>query len=110
MAEEKRFETKVKNFLESQGAYFVKFFANSYTKKGVPDVLACVGGYFVGIEVKAQNGHASELQIHNIEQIRKAGGFAFVLYPSGYEEFKEFIEQLKLGYFPDVTDLKIIFK
>ena len=27
-----------------------------------------------------------------------------------YEEFKEFIEQLKLGYFPDVTDLKIIFK
>ena len=64
MAEEKRFETKVKNFLESQGAYFVKFFANSYTKKGVPDVLACVGGYFVGIEVKAQNGHASELQIH----------------------------------------------
>lgn len=110
MAQEKRFETKVKNFLESQGAYFVKFFANSYTKKGVPDVLACVGGYFVGIEVKAQNGHPSELQIHNIEQIRKAGGFAFVLYPSGYEEFKKFIEQLKLGYFPDVTDLKIIFK
>ena len=110
MAQEKQFENKVKNFLKDQGAYFVKFFANNYTKKGVPDILACVGGYFVGIEVKAQNGHPSELQIYNIEQIRKAGGFAFVLYPSGYDEFKEFIENLKLGYFPDTRELKIIFK
>lgn len=99
MAQEKNFENKIKGFLKEQGAYFVKFFANNYTKKGVPDILACINGYFVGIEVKAQNGHPSELQLYNIEQIRKAEGFAFVLYPSGYEQFKQFIKNLNKEIF-----------
>lgn len=95
MAQEKLFENKIKGWLKEQGCYFVKFFANSYTKSGVPDILACVNGYFVGIEVKAQNGKPSELQIHNVQQIRKAGGFAFIVYPSGFEKLKEILIGLK---------------
>lgn len=57
--------------------------------------MACVNGYFVGVEVKAQNGKPSELQLYNIREIRKAGGFAMVLYPSGFNEFKEFIRNLE---------------
>lgn len=53
--------------------------------------MACVNGYFVGIEVKAQNGKPSELQLYNVRKIREAGGFAMILYPSGFEKFKEFI-------------------
>ena len=92
---EKTFENKIKKFLESEGAYFVKFFANSYTKSGVPDILACVNGYFVGVEVKAQNGKPSELQLYNVEKIREAGGFAMVLYPSAFQKFKDFVKGLK---------------
>lgn len=95
MAQEKTFENKVKKFFASQGAWHVKFFANSFTKSGIPDILACVNGYFVGIEVKAQNGKPSELQLYNIRKIREAGGFAVVLYPSGFEKFKKFILDLK---------------
>lgn len=95
MAAEKTFENKVKKFLESQGAWHVKFFANSFTKSGIPDILACVNGHFVGIEVKAQNGKPSELQMYNVRKIREAGGFAIVLYPSGFSKFKEFILDLK---------------
>lgn len=94
MADEKNFENKIKAYLRTRGAYFVKFFANAFTKSGVPDILACVNGYFVGIEVKAQNGRPSELQLHNIRAIRDAGGFAFVLYPSAYEQFTKFINGL----------------
>lgn len=108
MAEEKRFETKVKAFLDLQGAWYVKFFANSYTRSGVPDILACVNGYFVAIEVKGQNGHASPLQIHNCTEIRLAGGFAFILYPSGFEEFKRFIKKLKCDEFS--KDMPLILK
>lgn len=61
--------------------------------------MACVNGYFVGVEVKAQNGKPSELQLYNIREIRKAGGFAIVLYPSGFNEFKEFIRNLKAECF-----------
>lgn len=105
MAAEKTYENKIKKFLESEGAYFVKFFANGYTKVGVPDILACVNGYFVGIEVKAQNGKPSELQLYNIDKIRKAGGFAFVLYPSAFEKFKDFVHKLKQDYFEKESEV-----
>lgn len=94
IAQEKTFENKVKKFLESQGAWYVKYFANSFTKSGIPDILACVNGYFVGVEVKAQGGKPSELQLYNVKKIREAGGFAVVLYPSGFEKFKKFIADL----------------
>ena len=108
MAQEKVFETKIKKMLKDKGAYFVKFFANSYTRAGVPDVLACVNGYFVGIEVKAQNGHPSELQLYNAEQIRNAGGFSFIVYPSGYDELVKIIDGLRREEF--TRDLPIILK
>lgn len=96
MAAEKQFENKIKGFLKMQGAWCLKYWAGAqFTKSGIPDLLVCVDGYFVGIEVKAQSGTPSELQLYNVRQIKQSGGFAFVLYPSGYEQFKKFIEDLK---------------
>ena len=108
IAAEKTFENKIKKFLEENDAWFVKFFANSYTKSGIPDILACVNGYFVGIEVKAQNGKPSELQLYHVDQIRKAGGFAFVVYPSGFEQLKQFIADLKQDRFS--RDMEVILR
>ena len=108
MAREKIFETRVKRYIEGQGGWHVKFFANKYTKVGVPDILSCINGYFVAVEVKADRGTPSELQLHTIKQIRDAGGFAFVLYPSGYEFFKEFVDDLKKDIFN--TDIPLIVK
>jgi Holliday junction resolvase len=95
MAQEKTYENKIKKFLEAEGCYFVKFFANAYTKKGVPDIICCCNGYFVGLEVKADNGKPTELQIKNCEQIRASGGFAWIVYPSAFTNIKELIRNLK---------------
>lgn len=95
MAAEKQFENKIKAWLKDNGCYFVKFFANRMTKTGVPDILACVNGHFVGIEVKAQNGKPSELQLYNVKKIRESGGLAFVVYPSGWDELKEILTGLR---------------
>lgn len=94
MASEKLFETKVKKYLDSKGCWYVKFFANKFTRVGVPDILACVNGCFLGIEVKAANGHPSELQLWNRDKIREAGGYCIVLYPEQFDQFKMFIESL----------------
>lgn len=100
MAQEKTFENKIKKFLESRGAWFIKYWAGAqYTKSGIPDILACVNGYFVGIEVKAQNGTPSDLQLLNVQKINDAGGFAFVLYPSRFDDFKRFIDDLNRDIF-----------
>ena len=95
MAEEKRFENKIKAYLDgNQKVWYVKFFANNYTKAGVPDLLACINGHFVAIEVKASKGRPSALQLFNIEAIRQAGGTAMVLYPDQFEDFKKIVEDL----------------
>lgn len=108
MAAEKNFENKIKKYIEEEGGWQVKFFANRMTKNGIPDLLCCLGGYFIGIEVKAQNGRPSELQLYNCRKIREAGGFAFIVYPSGFDRLKTILNQLKHGYFD--TDMDLILK
>lgn len=94
MAGEKNFENKVKKFLEENGCYYIKHFSNAFTKSGIPDILASVNGYFVGIEVKASNGKPSPLQIYNLQKIDESGGFAILLYPDDFDHFKTFIHCL----------------
>ena len=95
MAEEKRFEQKIKNFLKSQNCYYVKYFGCGFSRAGVPDILACVNGHFLAIEVKAERGRVSELQRINIEHINNCGGVALVVKPSNFEELKQIIFKLK---------------
>lgn len=94
MAEEKQFENKVKKYLKAKGIWHVKYFANSFTPVGIPDVLAVVNGKFVAIELKAEKGKTSPLQDYNIKEIERCGGIAIVLRPSGFEDFKKLIEEL----------------
>lgn len=89
---EKDYEKKVKSFLKDQGAWFVKTWSNGIQKEGIPDILACVNGYFIGIEVKAEKGHPSDLQLLNIRRIRDANGIAMVLYPEHYDLFVTMVQ------------------
>lgn len=99
MASEKLFENKIKKYIEDQGGWQVKFFANRMTKSGVPDVLACINGHFVAVEVKAEHGTPSELQKYHVKKITNAGGYAIILYPQDWEDFKNLIRCIKGGEF-----------
>lgn len=44
------------------------------TMVGWPDLLMCIRGRFVGIEVKRPGGRATALQVSRLEAIRRAGG------------------------------------
>ena len=97
MAQEKSFETKIKDYLKSNGCWYVKYFANRMTKSGIPDILACINGYFVAIEVKATNGKPTELQKWNIKEIRKSGGISVIVYPEQFDDLKLLIQNLLVG-------------
>lgn len=95
MAAEKNFENKIKAYLKSKGAWFVKYWAGAqFTQAGIPDLLVCYKGKFIAIEVKAAGGHPSELQLYNLRKIEAAGGKGFLLYPDGWGSFKQYIESL----------------
>ena len=90
---EKNFENKVKTFLEKQGCWFLKYWGGAaYTKSGIPDILACCRGSFIGVEVKAPHGKPSELQLYNLRKIDESGGYAILLYPDDFATFKTMIE------------------
>ena len=111
MAAEKQFENKVKRFLQSEGIYpagfpehkmvaehtgwYFKVWGGGFQKSGIPDLILNIKGYFVAVELKAPDGTASELQIMNVRRINQSGGFAFVLYPSAYNDFCDFVRKLK---------------
>lgn len=108
MAEEKNFENRIKAYFHSVGVYpsgmgkekmqapqvgwYTKIWGGGYQKSGIPDILCCINGLFVGIEVKSTNGRPTTLQLINCSRIRAAGGAACVLYPSGFERFQKDIE------------------
>ena len=95
MAAEKTFENQIKNFLKTKCCWYLKYWGGAeYTKSGIPDLLVCCNGYFIGIEVKAPKGRPSPLQIYNLCKIDKSNGYAVLLYPKDFELFKKFIECL----------------
>jgi hypothetical protein len=54
---------------------------NGMGRGGIPDVVAIVGGTFVGIECKADKSkEPTALQIQCGKQIRAAGGYWFLVY------------------------------
>lgn len=98
MAQEKNFENRVKAFLKAEECYYLKYWGGGqFTKAGVPDILCCCNGHFLGIELKAQNGKPSELQLYNLRQIEKSGGYGILLYPDNFETFIAFVSALQYG-------------
>ena len=92
---EKEFENKVKAFLKDRGCWVLKTWSNGVQRQGIPDLLVCCNGFFVGVELKAEKGRPSDLQLWNVEEIRKAGGIAIVLYPHQFERFMDMILELE---------------
>ena len=95
MASEKIFENKIKKVLKNNNAWSIKYWAGAmFTKSGIPDLLICANGYFTAIEVKAETGTPSELQKYNLREIRKAGGFGYVVRPQNFEDLKKLLESI----------------
>lgn len=92
MPREKTLDNKVKTFLRARGSWNLKYWAGGgFTKSGIPDILACVDGYFFGIEDKRDDGNPSMLQIQNLKKIRKSGGYGILLFAKDFNNFKVFV-------------------
>lgn len=75
---EKNIENKIKSYLKSKGAYYFKHHGNQFSQVGVPDIIVCYKGRFIGIEVKNETGKTSPLQDINLKMINDNGGIGIV--------------------------------
>ena len=73
---EKAIETKIKIYLFKIGAYFIKIHGSNFQEPGIPDIIACYKGRFIGIEVKAPGKLTNQSEQQKIHQrnIEKAEG------------------------------------
>ena len=76
-------ETKVKRavvkILDAHQAYHFFPATHGYGRSGVPDIVACFKGKFIGIECKAGKGVPTALQLRELKSIEEAGGISMVI-------------------------------
>jgi hypothetical protein len=88
-------ETKFKNKILPR----LKKITNSYwfvkeavSLRGIPDLIGCINGTFVGLELKKSEAEARRQtgrivrQRHELKTIRAAGGYGEIVYPENFEE------------------------
>ena len=90
---EKKVKRKVMEQLKAMKAYTVTPMTSGFGNSGVPDVLCCYKGRFIGIECKANGGKATALQIHNLNSIEIAGGITFIINESNVDDLTNMIEE-----------------
>lgn len=90
---EKKVKRKVMEQLKVMKAYTVTPMTSGFGNSGVPDVLCCYKGRFIGIECKANGGKATALQIHNLNSIDIAGGITFIINESNVDDLTNMIEE-----------------
>lgn len=95
MTPEKKVKTKVVAILKEFGAYYFYASTGGYGSSGVPDIVCCYKGRFVGIECKAGKGKTTALQEKNIAQIITQGGLAMVINEDNIEEVRRVMGYLE---------------
>lgn len=92
---ETKFKNKVRKYLKDKQIWFVKFFSNMFTPSGIPDILGVLpNGKFFGLELKVEPNKPTPLQLKNVDLINKSKGYAKVLYPKDFDDFKRYVEKI----------------
>jgi hypothetical protein len=91
---EKKVKAKVVAQLKTLGAYYFYPVTGGYGASGVPDIVACLKGRFIGIECKANGNKPTALQQMNLNQIAAQGGIALVIDETNVNELKGMIENV----------------
>lgn len=79
---ESRLQTKIQKALKEAfpRSWWRKIHGGQFQRKGIPDLIGCIGGFFVAIEVKCPGKErtVTPIQQVTIRDIKGAGGVAFV--------------------------------
>ena len=94
---EKKIKDKVTSVLKAEGVYHFFPATHGYGRSGVPDIVGCVNGRFLGIECKANGNKPTALQVRELESIRRSNGVAVVVDETNWDMLPELIRKLKAG-------------
>lgn len=94
MSFEKTLQSNIVRLLTDEGAYAANIHGNEF-QAGVPDILACYRGSFIGLEVKGPNGALSPIQKRHLRTIQLAGGIGEEV--RSIEKVKDILHSIRTG-------------
>ena len=68
---------------------------DGYGRSGVPDIIACYKGKFIGIECKAGDNKPTLLQLRNIDDIKRNQGLAIVINEGNMESLLALVKEIQ---------------
>lgn len=81
---------KISDYLKSvPDLFFWKEHGGMYGTAGIPDIIICYRGRFIGLECKVEKNKPTVLQSLTIRRILQAGGYAMIV--RTVEEVKQLI-------------------
>lgn len=89
MTPEGKVKKRVKAILDELKVYHFSPMQNGMGRAGIPDIVACHNGKFIGIECKAGNNKPTALQERELNRILNAGGEAYVINEENIEQLRE---------------------
>lgn len=71
----------IKRLRQERPGFWVVLHGSAMQKAGMPDILGCYKGRYVGLEVKTPDNKAgaTQKQAYTLEEITRAGGIAGVI-------------------------------
>ena len=85
-------KAQVRRILADSDVYFFMPPGMGLGRGGIPDIVACHHGHFIGIECKAGKGTTTALQERELAHIRAAGGTALVIREDNLDELKKVLD------------------
>lgn len=90
-------DLKIRPLLESYPPEVVYYYIHEAgSLRAIPDIIVCVNGFFLTIEVKRSRAEAMKKkgrvvqQKHEASKIRRAKGYSWIVYPENFDDFKKF--------------------
>jgi hypothetical protein len=91
---EKKVKDKCVKLLKAYDVYYFFPATHGFGRSGVPDIITCVRGRFLGIECKAGKNTPTALQEKEMQSIRDAGGRAIVINEENLTMLEDTLKEL----------------
>lgn len=91
---ESKVKKQVKKILDDLGAYHFSPMTAGFGRSGVPDIIACYKGKFIGIECKSGKNEPTLLQKHNMKLINQSGGLSIVVNEGNIESLLTLVKEI----------------
>ena len=95
MTPEGKVKAKGVEIVKAHKAYYFFPAQNGYGRAGIPDMIVCHNGRFLGVEFKAGYNKPTTLQEREMADIHRAGGSAMVVREDTLEQLENWFRSNK---------------